>query len=309
MSKKTFSYFFIFLFLFSSCGENSGKATDTPTSGETTVVADESLSLLTDAEVQVFEGIYTKAKINVSYKAEALVFNDLLENKTNVIIATRDLTPEEHAVFEKAKLVPRVTKIASDAITFVSNKANPQTSLSIEQIKGLVQGKITTWKQIDPASELGDIKLVFDNKNSSTVRYIKEKLIDDATLQITGFAVDSTPKMISYITEHPDAIGIMGVSWVSDHNDTISGNFLKNINVLAVKDSSGKEEYQPYQAYVAQKLYPFYRDVYVICTEPRAGLGSGFSNFVAGDKGQRIILKSGLVPSTMPVRIVGFREN
>jgi phosphate transport system substrate-binding protein len=95
---------------------------------------------------------------------------------------------------------------------------------------------------------------------------------------------------------------------VSDRNDTISGSFLKEIQVLAIKDAKG-DEYQPYQAYIAQNLYPYCRSVYVICSEPRTGLASGFTNFMAGDKGQRIILKSGLVPSTMPVRIVGFKEN
>jgi phosphate transport system substrate-binding protein len=47
-----------------------------------------------------------------------------------------------------------------------------------------------------------------------------------------------------------------------------------------------------------------YRTVYIISREARAGLGSGFTAFVAGDKGQRIILKSGLVPATAPIRIV-----
>jgi phosphate transport system substrate-binding protein len=34
------------------------------------------------------------------------------------------------------------------------------------------------------------------------------------------------------------------------------------------------------------------------------GLGSGFLTYVANDKGQRVVLKAGLVPATMPVRIV-----
>jgi phosphate transport system substrate-binding protein len=33
-------------------------------------------------------------------------------------------------------------------------------------------------------------------------------------------------------------------------------------------------------------------------------LGTGFSSFVASDKGQRIILKSGLLPAVMPVRFI-----
>jgi phosphate transport system substrate-binding protein len=65
---------------------------------------------------------------------------------------------------------------------------------------------------------------------------------------------------------------------------------------------------QPYQGYLAQGTYPLKREVFIISREARAGLGTGFASFITGDKGQRIILKSGLVPASMPVRIVGFSE-
>ena len=62
--------------------------------------------------------------------------------------------------------------------------------------------------------------------------------------------------------------------------------------------------YQPYQAYLAGNEYPLLRDVVMISREARSGLATGFMAFVASDKGQRIVLKSGLVPATMPIRIV-----
>ena len=42
---------------------------------------------------------------------------------------------------------------------------------------------------------------------------------------------------------------------------------------------------------------------------PRAGLASGFTAFVANDKGQRIILKTGVLPYTQPVRLVRLKDN
>jgi phosphate transport system substrate-binding protein len=42
--------------------------------------------------------------------------------------------------------------------------------------------------------------------------------------------------------------------------------------------------------------------------ESFTGLGSGFVSFVSGEKGQRIILKSGLVPATMPIRIIQVKN-
>lgn len=61
--------------------------------------------------------------------------------------------------------------------------------------------------------------------------------------------------------------------------------------------------FKPWQAYLALKEYPLIRDVYVILTDPRQGLASGFTGFLTSDRGQRIILKAGIVPATQPVRI------
>jgi phosphate transport system substrate-binding protein len=66
---------------------------------------------------------------------------------------------------------------------------------------------------------------------------------------------------------------------------------------------------KPYQGYIAERSYPFCRDVYMISRETFSGLGTGFVSFVAGDQGQRIILKSGLVPATMPVRLIEIRKD
>jgi len=50
------------------------------------------------------------------------------------------------------------------------------------------------------------------------------------------------------------------------------------------------------------------RDIYIINAEPRNGLVTGFSSFVASDKGQRIILKSGILPAIAPTRVVSVRK-
>jgi phosphate transport system substrate-binding protein len=105
-------------------------------------------------------------------------------------------------------------------------------------------------------------------------------------------------------------IGIIGLNWISDGDDPKSLGFLNQIKVMSVSskktNAKSEEAYAPYQAYIAQKFYPLTRELFVISREARAGLGTGFASFVAGDKGQRIVLKSGLLPATMPVRIIGL---
>jgi phosphate transport system substrate-binding protein len=81
--------------------------------------------------------------------------------------------------------------------------------------------------------------------------------------------------------------------------------YLKNINVLSVK--VGKNDYfAPSQNNLAEGTYPLARDLYIINCQGYSGLGMGFASFVAGDIGQRIILKSGLLPIRTPGRKISF---
>ena len=97
-------------------------------------------------------------------------------------------------------------------------------------------------------------------------------------------------------------MGLIDVSWICDPDDSVSHKFKQAIKVMAITGDSGS--YRPYQAYIAQKQYPLLRDAIMVSREARSGLASGFIAYVASDKGQRVVLKLGLVPATMPIRIV-----
>jgi phosphate transport system substrate-binding protein len=54
--------------------------------------------------------------------------------------------------------------------------------------------------------------------------------------------------------------------------------------------------------------YPLMRNLYLINCEGGPGPGTGFTSFVAGERGQRIVLKSGLLPDSIPPREVIIRK-
>ncbi|HEY4196845.1 MAG TPA: phosphate ABC transporter substrate-binding protein, partial [Mucilaginibacter sp.] len=60
--------------------------------------------------------------------------------------------------------------------------------------------------------------------------------------------------------------------------------------------------FRPSQTTLYLKQYPLLRYLYVINCTGRDGLGSGFEHFIESDKGQRIILRSGLLPIAIPER-------
>lgn len=311
--KMKIEYLFFLLFYIMGC-RSDGKQLDTPTTGSISISVDEALLPVIESEVHTFNSLYRYAKINAVYTTEVESFRNLLDDSSRLIIVTRKLNENEIKYFEKKKLYPKTTKIATDALALITHKENPDSVITIDQLKNIFKGTLSEWKQINPNSALSGIQVIFDNKSSGTARYIKEILNkNNSTLPSNCYALNTNPEVIDYITKNKNAIGLIGVNWVSDGDDPASKGFLKNITVMAISSSDTADTasnfYKPYQAHVALKQYPLCREVFIISREARAGLGTGFAAFIAGDKGQRIILKSGLIPATMPVRILGFNEN
>jgi phosphate transport system substrate-binding protein len=296
--------------VFTGCG-SSGKITETPTSGNIKISVDESYSLIMDTQISTFEAIYNYAVINAAYKNEVDCFTDLLNDSARVIVVNRNLTAAEEQKLNSQQIIPKTTKVAYDALAIIINKENKDTIYTYEQIEDIFKGKISKWTSINPASKNGDINVVFDNNKSGNPRYFKEKFKLNSKFPEYCYAVNSNEEVINYVEKNLGAIGIISVNWISDTQDTVSERFLKKIKIAAVSDEGNIDGpfLKPYQAYIADGSYPFVRDVNMISREYFNGLGTGFVSFVAGEKGQRIILKSGLVPATMPIRLVQIKKD
>jgi phosphate transport system substrate-binding protein len=280
---------------------------ETPTRGNIKIAIDEAYQLLGEAEVNAFVGLYKYAHITPIYVSEDSILKLFMADSVRLMITSRNVTANEEAYLKEKLIIPRTTKIAYDAITFIVNRSNPDTLIRYYALKDIFTGKIDSWKKLNSKSKLGGIKVVFDNQGSSNVRSIMNKFEITGSLPEFCYSAGSNPKVIDYIESHPEAIGIISVNYVSDRDDSITHAFLKRVKIVGISSeffSEGDDFYQPHPAYIADRSYPFVRDVYAITRETFAGLGRGFIQFVAGDQGQRIVLKMGMLPATMPIRLV-----
>ena len=293
---------------FYACAEKKSEPTDTPTSGEVNIVVDESFQQLFSNQIYTFESIYPNAKIHAQFLPENEAINRLLNDSCKVAVMCRNLTEQEKKQFEAKNLFPICTKIAEDAIAFVVNPENTDTILTVEKLKAMLLGNDTLWSQINKSSALKKVDIVFDNKGSANTSYMKDTLLNGKEFSKNVFAVHSNPEVIEYVSKNKNAIGVLSVNWISDSDDSLTTAFLQKVKVVAIAKDNNFEAVKPYQAYIKTKEYPFTRSVYMINRQTRAGLGMGFVSFVAGDKGQLMILKAGLIPAIAPVRLVEIKK-
>lgn len=281
----------------------SGKALDTPTTGEITIMADEGYKPIIETSIDVFDSIYKQAKINALYVAEGEAVAALLRDSVQVIVITRQLTADEMKYFESRGFKPKITPIAYDALAFILHPGNRDTVFTKEQMQNILTGKVTKWTELNPKSALGDIRLVFDHPLSGTVRFVKDSIIAGAALSPNASALKTNVEVIDYVAKNKNALGIISANWISDTDDGGVQKFLKEIKIADIAESPGKEGYGPYQAYLAKNWYPYKRTVYVVNAQARNGLGLGFASYLAAD-GQRIVLKDGLLPANAVTRLI-----
>ncbi len=303
----------ILVFLLTACaGNNTQAPADSPTSGEITISCDESLKPIMEAELAVFHVQHPKAKVNAIYTSEFDAIQLMLNDSVRMAVVTRELTNQELEVLKAQNISrARVFKIGYDAIAFILNPKNTDTSFSLAQIKGLLNGQINQWQQISPKNKLGAIKVVFDHAKSGAIRMLEDSVLLGSKLGSNCFALNSNPEVIKYVQDNPNAIGIIGVSWISDLDDAQSKFFLDNLKVAEVQPIllrvSGITN-KPIQGNIALKQYPYWRPIRVLSRELRTGLGTGFASFLESEPGQKIILKGGLVPHRSSIRTINITQ-
>jgi phosphate transport system substrate-binding protein len=300
----------LLLLLMSCTGGKNQALNETPTRGNIRIVADESFQPLIDTEVFTFTHLYGNAKIKAEYKPEYDVINDFMNDSVKVIVTSKKLSDYQIQFLRDTQIIARTTTYAYDALALVTNRSNKDTLITYNTIRDIFLGKTKTWDAIDPKSKLGDISVIFDNTKSGNIRYFKELFEIKDSLSNNFFAVKNNAEVIDFVSRNPEALGIISVNWISDKDDSLSMSFIKKVNVVAVSQQyiSDGSYYRPYQGSIYDKSYPFVREIYLISRETFAGLGSGFINWACAEQGQRIVLKSGLVPATMPIRLVQIKK-
>ncbi|MDY6248994.1 MAG: substrate-binding domain-containing protein [Prevotella sp.] len=288
--------------LWASCSGKKSKSgrTDTYSSGVISFASDESFSPIVEEERQVFEHTYKKAKVNPIYTNESDGMEMLLNKETCLLITARDYKPEERQSLVDRGNNPRTVRLAYDGLALIIHRSNTDSCISVKDIVRILKGEATKWSDIYPGSKRGEITLVFDNKKSSAVHYAEDSILGGKPITSPNVtAAQTSAEVVNYVAKTPNAIGIIGSNWLNDKRDTTNLTYNKEIRVMSVSrldTATPANSWKPYQYYIYNNNYPLIRTIYALVNDPRQGLPWGFAHFIESPVGQKIILKSGLLP-------------
>lgn len=294
MKKKYFT-FLLSPILF-SCG--SGLTEDyarqeSPTTGETKIIADLGLKHIMSNQVFTFGKLYDRTKIETSYLPENEAIQYLFNDSCKAIFINRDLSENEKAQFLKANIHLTSTPLCSSAIVLLCNNTYPDSLISVEKLKQMIASR-------DEA--LG--KIVFEHAGAGSALFVKDSLLGKTEMGKNCFAVQSVTELLNYLKTESNAIGILDYNWISDQDEPLSKEIRKNFKILAVKKENGTYAFMPDQSNIKTGDYPLTRKVFGIRRSADFSLAAGLIAFIAGQKGQLMMLKSGLVPAFDQERVI-----
>ena len=270
---------------------------NSPTAGELKVFCEDGMFLHVRNQAYTFEKIYYNSKIEVHYVNEKQAIEGLYNDSCKVIVISRVLSADEIKKFNAKNIYPTQVCVAKSALAFVVPVNSADSVISFDKIKKIISGADTSYK------------VVFDNDNSGATRFLKDSLLGGKPFGKNCFALKNTTELINHIGATKNTIGVLDYAWLSDSDDSISKAFLSNVKILAVSASGSKTAYMPDQSNIQTGDYPFCRWVYATRRSADFTLGTGFSLFVAGQKGQIMFTKQGLIPFVQPNREVEINTN
>ena len=276
---------------------------DTPSSGTLVGLVSESQSDVLATQVEQFESLYREAHVTLHGTTTRDAIVQFLNDSVRFICVDRPMNAEERAVARKAGKKFGEFPVAEDALAFIVRRDNPATQITQDAIRGIVTGALRDWTGIAPAGS-GAIRLALTGRNSGTYELLLRHFLKTDTDAAVAFVADSQAAIVDFVAGHGGAIGVVSVSALRDTS--------KQIRALAVEriDSTtgAKEFVKLHQAHIYQERYPYHYPVYVYSIEGIRGVHQGLTTFIASAPGQKNFQKAGLVPKTMPVRLVKLNE-
>lgn len=297
-----------------------------PTRGNMVAAAAENYSPLVTREAELFTSMYGDAHVAVRSMSTREAFVALLADSVGLIVVDRLANREEREAMAAQRLSMEEVKLAEDALVLVVHPSNPLRAVSLPQLRRVLQGRIGDWSQLDAEMPKTAVELVMTGRNSGPWELLSERFLPGTQPGPSTLAATQC-EVLERVASSPGALGVVSVAaWRCCAQAAAAGDTAAGVNApgwargvdpsrdgrvrsLLVRTDQAVGDtvaYAVHQANIHSGAYPLHYPAYVYF-EKGARLASGFSAFIASAPGQSQVLRAGLVPATMPVRIVEMK--
>lgn len=215
-------------------------------------------------------------------------FMNLIDNKTDLILTHRTISPDEKVHADQLGVTLIETPIALDAFVFVVNKNNPVRNLTVNQVQRIYTGEITNWQQVGGNDAV--IQPFTRPRNSGSEEIMRSLVMGD--LEMGVFPESEIATMAGVFAELHNAQGIC-----------YTFNYYKELMVRVPDENVPKIAINgvfPDANTVKNRTYPFVSEVHVAIRSDldHNSMAYKMHQWLQTKAASAVISESGYIPKT-----------
>ncbi|MFZ0004884.1 MAG: phosphate ABC transporter substrate-binding protein [Methanoregula sp.] len=260
----------------------AGSAPAATTQSETlTLTGSTTVLPIAQAVADNFSATHPNANIQVSGGGSGVGIQAIINNKVDIGMSSAVVSPAQLAQDSNMNIIT----IAHDGIAIIVNPKNSIPSITLDQVKAIYNGSITSWSSVagaGVANSNNQIVLVGRDSSSGTRTYFDQFVMKSTNDSMSMHEDNSNGAVLQEVAQTPNAIGYISIGYL---DNTVKALPI-NVNGTLIA---------PSVATVKDKTYPIHRDLYMITNGQPTGLAADYINFLLSPAGQQIVVAQGYV--------------
>jgi phosphate transport system substrate-binding protein len=252
------------------------------TAGTVTVKGSDTMVILAQRWAEDYMRKSPAKKVQVTGGGSGTGIAALVNGTTDIANASRAIKEKEAAqVQQRFNIAPVETVVARDGVAIYVNDTNPVSQLTIEQVKGIYLGDITSWKEV--GGQDARIVLYSRENSSGTYVFVKEEVLGNEDFAAEAQTLPGTAAVVNAVAKEKNGIGYGGAAYA------------KGIKEVKIVGKDG-QAYLPNAENVRSGKYALSRPLFMYTRGKPAGEAKEFIDFCLSQAGQAIVTQVGYYP-------------
>ncbi len=203
---------------------------------------------------RAFESTHADCRAIVSGGGSSLGIKALLKKEIDVALASRAMTEKEKNGAKNSDQSVEEKVIGSDGLVIITNPGNPVSTLTVDQIRGIFTGRITTWDAV--GGEKQDIQVfITDPKRHGTPKWFQKAILKGTAFTQSARLLPEYRNVILYTASKTAAVGFAPMAKALGAAGTI--------NRIDIKADDESEAVSPSWSTLKSGAYPLKRSLYL----------------------------------------------
>jgi phosphate transport system substrate-binding protein len=262
------------------------------TAGEATINTSDAAFYLAWKLAGAFQDNNPKATIRIKNTDNRSMVDSLLNDRMEEIFLDRALAPIETLAFNQAKLKLHTYTIAYYPAYLLVPPSNAVSSLDSAELRGILTGTISNWQNVGGENLPLTVYAPLPGEGAfqSLINYFGDLDSVSARLCSTSAAILDAAK------DDPGALLVYSLP-------------IENLPYRRLKfERGGYEIPANVETILEEPAYPFRLELTYVTTHDKDDVAAGYLTFCTCNTGQRLAMRLGYRPATVPVRIVRMRN-